>query len=94
MILVNNAVQAMSGRDRPGLLRVSTRCLDNRVVVEVEDNGPGVPPHLESKIFEPFFTTKQVGAGTGLGLSIAMSMAVFTTSAPARKAPVLWWSCR
>jgi CheY-like chemotaxis protein len=37
----------------------------------VEDNGPGVPPHLVNRIFEPFFTTKEVGAGTGLGLSIA-----------------------
>lgn len=74
VILVNNAVQAMSGQERAGLLRVSTRRQAGNVMVEVEDNGPGVPPHLESKIFEPFFTTKQVGAGTGLGLSIAMSI--------------------
>ncbi|MCX8156269.1 MAG: response regulator [Verrucomicrobiae bacterium] len=74
VILVNNAVQAMSGRDRAGLLTVTTRRVEERVLVEVEDNGPGVPPHLESKIFEPFFTTKQVGAGTGLGLSIALSI--------------------
>jgi len=41
------------------------------VQMGVEDNGPGVPPHLVTKIFEPFFTTKDVGTGTGLGLSIA-----------------------
>lgn len=74
VILINNAVQAMSGRDRPGLLQITTRHAEGKVAVEVEDNGPGVPPHLESKIFEPFFTTKQVGAGTGLGLSIALSL--------------------
>lgn len=74
VILINNAVQAMTGLDRPGMLRLTTRCVDDHVVAVVEDNGPGVPPHLESKIFEPFFTTKQVGAGTGLGLSIAMSL--------------------
>ncbi|WCJ58541.1 response regulator [Fontisphaera persica] len=74
VILINNAVQAMSGRDRPGLLKVATRHAEGKVLVEVEDNGPGVPPHLETRIFEPFFTTKQVGAGTGLGLSIALSI--------------------
>jgi len=41
-------------------------------VVAVQDNGPGIPPELQSRIFEPFFTTRAVGKGTGLGLSTSM----------------------
>jgi signal transduction histidine kinase len=38
------------------------------VVVEIGDNGPGIPPEVQTHIFEPFYTTKGVGEGTGLGL--------------------------
>jgi PAS domain S-box-containing protein len=72
--LVNNSVQAMVDRPPQRLLRVRTSCRENLISIRVEDNGPGVPQHLETKIFEPFFTTKAVGAGTGLGLSIAHSI--------------------
>jgi signal transduction histidine kinase len=41
------------------------------VVVEIRDNGNGVPEHLREKIFQPFFTTKEPGKGTGLGLSVS-----------------------
>ena len=69
---VVNAEQAivMSGR-QPGRITLRTRDEGNRVVLEVEDTGPGVPPELEARLFQPFFTTKPVGQGTGLGLSVS-----------------------
>jgi PAS domain S-box-containing protein len=69
--LMNNSLQAIVEVARPGRLRIQTRLVDGQAQMSVEDNGPGVPPHLVNKIFEPFFTTKDVGTGTGLGLSIA-----------------------
>ncbi|HEY8671113.1 MAG TPA: ATP-binding protein, partial [Terriglobales bacterium] len=63
--LIDNAVDAMGGS---GELRVRTYREDSCVVVEIGDNGPGIPPEVEAHMFEPFFTTKGVGQGTGLGL--------------------------
>jgi signal transduction histidine kinase len=63
--LIDNAIDAMRGK---GELRVRTYRADNCVVVEIGDNGPGIPPQVKAHIFEPFFTTKGVGEGTGLGL--------------------------
>ena len=71
IILINNAMQAMSKSPEPRLIKVSSALKKNRIQITVEDNGPGVPVEIESRIFEPFFTTKEVGFGTGLGLSIA-----------------------
>jgi len=55
----------------PGRIRISTRQADNQVVLEVEDNGIGIPPGIEERVFDPFFTTKAPGKGTGLGLSLS-----------------------
>jgi signal transduction histidine kinase len=63
--IIDNAIDAMGGK---GELRVRTYRDDSCVVVEIGDNGPGIPPDVKPHIFEPFFTTKGVGEGTGLGL--------------------------
>jgi len=63
--LIDNAIDAMNGK---GELRVHTCREDSTVLVEIADNGPGIPKEIQSRIFEPFFTTKRVGEGTGLGL--------------------------
>jgi signal transduction histidine kinase len=65
--LIENAVQAMGGQGR---LRIQTSREGDRAMVEIADNGPGVPATIKDRIFEPFFTTKGVGVGTGLGLDI------------------------
>jgi signal transduction histidine kinase len=66
--LITNAIDAMHGK---GKLRVVTRCGGDKVLVEIIDNGSGIPPEIKDRIFEPFFTTKGVNEGTGLGLDIA-----------------------
>jgi signal transduction histidine kinase len=67
--IIDNAIDAMGGK---GELRVRTFRDDTCVVVEIGDNGPGIPPEIEAHMFEPFFTTKGVGEGTGLGLDTAL----------------------
>jgi signal transduction histidine kinase len=66
--IIDNAVDAMKGK---GQIQIKTYEQDRRVVVEIADNGPGIPEHIQSRIFEPFFTTKAPGQGTGLGLHIS-----------------------
>ena len=69
---VVNAEQAILASGRlPGRITMRAYDKDGRVVLEVEDTGPGVKPEDEAKLFQPFFTTKPVGQGTGLGLSIS-----------------------
>jgi signal transduction histidine kinase len=63
--LIDNAIDAMHGK---GKLRIRTYREDDCIVVEVADNGSGIPSDVQPHIFEPFFTTKGVGEGTGLGL--------------------------
>jgi signal transduction histidine kinase len=66
--LIDNAIDAL---DPEGRLTLRTRRHGERVLIEVGDNGPGIPEDLQPRIFDAFFTTKAVGQGTGLGLDIA-----------------------
>jgi len=74
--LVINAEQAMLGAHGRGTLIVRTWHDADRdaVILEVNDDGPGVPEDVQPKIFDPFFTTKEVGKGTGLGLTVAYAI--------------------
>jgi len=65
--LIDNAADAMK---ESGKLKIRAVRESDYVLVEIADNGPGIPPEVQSRIFEPFFTTKGVGEGTGLGLDI------------------------
>jgi PAS domain S-box-containing protein len=71
--IIDNAIDAMDGE---GTLIVRTRREDPWVVVEIEDDGHGIPKENLSKIFDPFFTTKGPGKGTGLGLNISRNLVV------------------
>jgi signal transduction histidine kinase len=71
--IIDNAIDAVQGK---GELELSTYSADSTVVIEITDDGPGIPPEIRQRIFEPFFTTKGPGAGTGLGLHIAYNIVV------------------
>jgi two-component system NtrC family sensor kinase len=80
--LIVNAAQAIAEvvarTHQPGVIRVKSRLERGRdvIVVEVEDNGPGILPEVQPRVFEPFFTTKAPGKGTGQGLAIARTIVV------------------
>ncbi|QMS86246.1 cyclic nucleotide-binding domain-containing protein (plasmid) [Nostoc edaphicum CCNP1411] len=71
--LIDNAIDAMDGQ---GQIRVRTAREEECILVEIADNGPGIPLEIQSRIFEPFFTTKDIGKGTGLGLDIVRRIVV------------------
>ena len=68
--VVVNAEQAVADSTGTGRVTVAARAADGRVLITVEDTGPGIHPDAMGRIFDPFFTTKELGKGTGLGLAI------------------------
>jgi signal transduction histidine kinase len=66
--LIDNAIDAVNGQ---GEIRIRTKRDDDHLLVEIHDNGAGIPEDVREHLFEPFFTTKGVGKGTGLGLIIS-----------------------
>ena len=78
VILIHNSVLSLAEEGSTEKPRIVIRLVaaDDRAILEVEDNGPGVPDDVKKKIFDPFFTTREVGQGTGLGLSVAHTIVV------------------
>lgn len=69
--LLENAVDAVAEH---GAITIRTRRTDGWAVVDIEDDGPGIPPSVQPRVFDPFFTTKPPGKGAGLGLSVSHSI--------------------
>lgn len=68
--LINNACESMTEVNEK-VVNIKLLSEDDKIVVEISDNGCGIPPENYNKIFTPFFTTKKIGKGTGLGLAIS-----------------------
>jgi two-component system NtrC family sensor kinase len=73
--LIINAAHAIeekvAGTGTRGTIKIATRIEGNQAVVEIADDGAGIPPELQDRIYEPFFTTKELGKGSGQGLALA-----------------------
>jgi signal transduction histidine kinase len=74
--LIDNAVDAVADGDKTGRIRLRTTHERDRLLVEISDNGPGIPEEVQDRIFEPFFTTKDVGKGAGFGLDVSYRIVV------------------
>ena len=71
--LLDNAIDALG---ETGTLTIATRRDGDCALVEIADDGPGIPQEMLDRVFDPFFTTKGVGEGTGLGLDTARRIVV------------------
>jgi signal transduction histidine kinase len=71
--IIDNAIDAMQGS---GEITIRSRREGSWVIVEIEDNGPGIPLTIQKRVFDPFFTTKPLGMGTGLGLEVTYNIIV------------------
>jgi len=74
-ILLNLCINSLDAMDGEGKLVISTLARDDRVIIHVEDTGPGIPSHLRGRIFDALISTKPEGKGTGLGLFMARNIA-------------------
>jgi two-component system, NtrC family, sensor kinase len=75
-IIMNLCFNAQQAMPKGGTVWIATALADDGMaVIEVRDNGPGIPPNIRDKIFDPFFTTKKPGEGTGLGLAVSQGIA-------------------
>lgn len=74
--LITNAAQAMPERDTPNVitLRTSVAPEEHMVLIEIQDNGNGIPEEELPRVFDPFYTTKPIGQGSGMGLSISFKI--------------------
>ncbi|MEM0921527.1 MAG: PAS-domain containing protein [Pseudomonadota bacterium] len=68
--IIVNAQHAMQAAGSDGVLRLRSYGEEGMAVVEISDNGPGIPAALRNRVFEPLFSTKEVGEGTGMGLAL------------------------
>ncbi|MGD9366641.1 MAG: response regulator [Desulfobacteraceae bacterium] len=73
-VFMNILVNAAQAIEEKGDIYITTRAVDQKVVVTISDTGCGIPEEHLTKIFDPFFTTKEVGRGTGLGMNIAYNI--------------------
>jgi signal transduction histidine kinase len=75
--LFNNAFYAVeeqrrqAGEDYEPIVAVSSKRVNDKIIIAIKDNGIGIPQNVLNKVFQPFFTTKPTGQGTGLGLSLS-----------------------
>jgi two-component system, NtrC family, sensor kinase len=78
--LITNAFYVVDEKKKQAIdgyeptVTVSTRKLEDKIVISVKDNGSGIPRRVLEKIFQPFYTTKPAGKGTGLGLSLSFDI--------------------
>ena len=66
--LISNAKDAIVEKNKEGVIKISSKKDKDKIIIEIEDNGGGIPENLIDRIFEPYFTTKEEGKGTGMGL--------------------------
>ena len=73
-VILNMLVNAAQAIEGDGVIKIRTKACDQKILLEIEDNGCGMSDEVKAKIFDPFFTTKPVNVGTGLGLSISFGI--------------------
>ncbi|HKO49048.1 MAG TPA: hybrid sensor histidine kinase/response regulator, partial [Polyangiaceae bacterium] len=72
--LLVNAYQAATDAHKPGRVQISGERVEDRVIITVKDDGPGMSAETRARLFEPFYTTRPLGKGTGLGLAVSAGL--------------------